>query len=408
MAFAFTSFICPSETTRQADRVLPLKELPDWTVRRYTTEKDITEDWPAADRSDDFWLQPAVLDYQLSNPQGISTVPLEVTNVRDGRRVLLTAQSFHFSAAGQVSDAAKGETSGYDLRRRLLAPFSFRVLTLGQFLVSGNYASSGLDQLTREETLAVLPALADTLLASDRSFAAVLIKDLYALNSPVTEALTTRGFYLLPADPILQVAIPATWASLEDYLANLKSKYRVRYRRARAKLEGLTRRPLTAAMVGHHRERIYQLYKHTSSGSDFNAVALTPTYFPWLAEHGRDGATRFHGYFDAAGTLVAFTSTIANGPTLHAHFLGIEDACKSSHHLYHNILFDLLEDAITGGFAVLDYARTAPEIKTSVGATATEYACLLRARSGVINRLIPMFTPAVYKATPWTPRNPFR
>jgi len=72
------------------------------------------------------------------------------------------------------------------------------------------------------------------------------------------------------------------------------------------------------------------------------------------------------------------------------------------------MLFDLLEQAIGGGFSTLDYARTAPEIKTSVGAVSREPAVMLKARSGLLNRLVPLFTSAVYQQAKWTPRNPFR
>ena len=81
---------------------------------------------------------------------------------------------------------------------------------------------------------------------------------------------------------------------------------------------------------------------------------------------------------------------------------------NQSHHLYHNMLFDLLEQAIVGGFRTLDYGRTALEIKSSVGAKASDYASLVKARYGWLNRLIPLFTPAVYTAPKWVARNPFK
>lgn len=405
MPLAFTSLIC-SQAKQRKLTVLPLRKLPDWRVRRFTSEQELNEDWPRAERQDDFWLCREVLGFQLSNPQGIDTEPLVLENIQDGRRVLLTAQTFYFNAGGQVSDDVKGETSGYDFRRRLLAPFSFRVLCLGQFLVSGAYSTDGLNQLSDEEAATVLPALADTLMASFRSYAGVMIKDLYPEESPVARTLGNKGYYPLPVDPVLKMEIPPHWLTLDDYLADLKSKYRVRYRRARTRLEGLSRRPLSPAKVLLYRERIYELYRGTSAGSDFNATTLTSAYFPWLATEAPRG--KIHGYFTSTNELVGFTSSVGNGGTFHAHFIGIEEAYKKSHHLYHNILFDFLEDAILGGFQELDYGRTAPEIKTSVGAVASESACLLRARSGIINRLVPVFTPAVYKADVWTPRNPFR
>ncbi|MFT7119886.1 MAG: hypothetical protein ACJAZ9_000055 [Neolewinella sp.] len=430
MSLAFLPLFCPNAVACEAS-LLSVKGNPDWNVRRYGTEEELKTGWPEVKRADDFWLKPEVLAFQINNPQGLTTEVLVLENSKDHRRVMLTAQTFYFSAGGQVSDDAKGETSNYDFRRRLLSPFSFKILCLGQFLVSGDFASEGLKQLSPTEAATILPALANTLMACSASYVGVLIKDLYGTTDPSTKALENEGFYQLPVDPVMQMKIPEHWLSMEDYLADLKSKYRVRHRRARGKLEGITRRELSAREVATNRDRIYQLYKGTSSGADFNAAALTPEYFPWLAAFGQtkkrlssvttiseelllaefeltDGPARLHGYFNPAGELIGFTSIIANGTVLHAHFLGMEDAYKRSHHLYHNILFDLLEEAIDGGFETLDYARTAPEIKTSVGATARKYAVMAKARPWLINKLIPVFTPAVYKAIVWTARNPFR
>jgi hypothetical protein len=117
--------------------------------------------------------------------------------------------------------------------------------------------------------------------------------------------------------------------------------------------------------------------------------------------------TQVHGYFNSAGALIGFTSTIRNGETMHAHFLGMEEEYKYSHHLYHNMLFDLLEEAIAGGFRKLDYARTASEIKSSVGAVPVDYACLLKVRSRLVHKLVPVFAPAIYASPEWVPRNPF-
>jgi len=114
------------------------------------------------------------------------------------------------------------------------------VLCLGQFLVSGNYASAGLDKLTATEASELLPAVAEVLTGSCYAYAGVIIKDLYPADASAVQLLQARGFHPLPTDPQLIVSIAPHWRRMDDYLTDLKSKYRVRYRRARAKLEGST------------------------------------------------------------------------------------------------------------------------------------------------------------------------
>ena len=433
MPLAFLPLSCPFRSTPVA-KTSPVKGLEQWTLRRFSSAEDLRAAWPEASREDDFWLQPETLAFQFNHPQGLQTEALLLHNNRDERRILLTAQTFYFNAAGQVSDSAKGATSSYDLRRRLLSPFYFKVLCLGQFLTSGPFCHDELQSLSAPEAARLLPAVGHTLMACSPSYVGVLIKDLFPLLHPAIRELKAKGFHLLPADPVMQLSIDQNWQSMDGYLGALTSKYRVRYRRARSKFTGLSRRRLNDRDVEHWRDRMFELYRSTSSGADFNAAHLTPEYFPWLAKTRKtkkqatlqpllmsDGPFSFpqkeepagddnllYGYFNADGEMIGFTSAIPNGSVLHAHYLGIEDRYKHSHHLYHNMLFDLLEDAIDGAFSKLDYGRTALEIKSSIGATPADYGCQLMARPWLINKLIPVFTPAVYKVPKWTPRHPFR
>lgn len=428
MPLAFLPILC-SSCVAKPNELLSVKGQEQWQVRRFPTGASLRTGWPKTSRKDDFWVSPETLAFLTDHPQGLDTEAILLENSQDFRRILLTTQTFSFSAAGQVKDEVKGETSGWDFRRRLLAPFSFKVLAIGQFLTSGGFSSDGLEQLSASEASELLPAVAETLMKLRPGYAAAIIKDLYPVLHPAVRELQKNGHYLLPADPVMEVRVPEAWETFEDYLAALTSKYRVRYRRARTKLGDITSRTLTADEVMRYQDRFHELYCSVSGGADFNAASLKPDYFPWLASakkcspsfqpvlagRGYEAdylparpASCFTGYFNEAKELIGFTSCVPNEDVLHAHFLGLEAKYKHSHHLYHNMLFDLLEQAITGGFCCLDYGRTALEIKSSVGAVATDHAVLVKARYGWLNRLIPLFTPAVYAAPDWVARNPFR
>lgn len=379
-------------------------------MTRCRTAAEFAACWPAGPEfTDSFWLREETLRFLGDEPQGFGTEGLLVTHEPSGRRVLFSLQQFEFSAAGYVSEAAKGTTSRYDLRRRLLSNVTFRAVCVGQLLTSGPYGLVGLDSFSAEEQATLLSALADTLLAAPDNFDSILLKDLTAPDTRVAQTLRANGYYDLPVDPVMELNLSPAWKTIDDYLADITSKYRVRYRRARGKFAGLTRRSLSALEVRDRRQEIHELYRETSTGAAFNTTSLTVTYFPWLADvqekaNGWSGVT---GYFDGL-KLVAFTSTVDGGPVLQAHFLGMTDSYKTSHHLYHNILFDLLNVAIERGKRKIDYGRTALEIKSSVGATGANYACLLKAKNPVTNWLIPKFTPAVYAGSDWVERQPFR
>ncbi|MEM9259734.1 MAG: hypothetical protein AAGA62_08810, partial [Bacteroidota bacterium] len=284
---AFLPFLCPfQDCSATTEEVISVRGNPNWQMRRFSEADELKQYWPKAWRKDNFWLQPSMLTFLYESPQGMRTEALVLENKLDHRRILLTTQAFTFSAAGQVSDSAKGKTSRYDLRRRILAPLSFEILCIGQFLTSGDYCQDGLQQLSSEEAGKLLPGVADTLLSCSQTYAAVLIKDLYPTTHEVTQLLRADGYYCLPVDPVMKLELDPNWHSLEDYLGDITSKYRVRYRRARGKLTGVRRQRLTIQEVAAYQDRIYQLYANVSSGADFNAASLTPDYFPWLAQEG--------------------------------------------------------------------------------------------------------------------------
>lgn len=396
-------------SNQQLTSSVNVEGLVGWRITRLKSADDLALSLPPGTREDGFWLKPAVLAFLMQEDQGFKTEALLIEHKESGVQIACTLQISQFRAAGNVRDEAKGATSRFDFRRSMLAPFSFKIAVLGQYLTSGPYPMDGLVNLEEKQRTELWEAVADTLLEEPDGFKAILVKDLFRAEGATSQHLQASGYYALPVDPVMELAIPAEWTSVEEYLSSLTSKYRVRYRRARGKFTGLSKRPLSWQEVEERSAEIFALYKSTSSGADYNATDLSPAYFPWLAKtQAHDtSSTGFTGYFEGE-KLIGFTTTIGNGPVLHAHYLGMLDTYKFSHHLYHNMLFDLLEGAIAGGYRKLDYGRTALEIKSSVGAVATQYACLIKAKSGLLNRLIPVFTPAVYGKQPWQSRSPFK
>ncbi len=379
--------------SRSSTPTVSVQNLSDW---------QLTEGYlPTARDPADFWLRPPTLQFLSDCPQGLDTEAILLRHTPSGREVVLTLQTFYFRAAQQVSASAKGETSRWDVRRRLLAQVAVKTLVLGQLLTSGDVAQEGMSQLSPAEIARVLPAVAQTLLYHRRGYTAVLLKDLMAEQHPAVARLKERGFASLPADPVMQLDL-RPWTTLEEYLGSLTSKYRVRYRRARLFGQGIRRQRLTKVDAGLL-PRLYALYMETSSGANFNVTALTPDYFRWLLDVGE-----VVGYYTETGELVGFTTAIANGRMYQAHYLGLRDTYKRSHHLYHNMLCDLLEAGLSGGYNTLDYGRTALEIKSSLGAIPFRYANLLRLRSVGLNGLVPRFVSAVFAAPKWQARQPFR
>ncbi|THH40339.1 GNAT family N-acetyltransferase [Neolewinella litorea] len=375
---------------------------PDWAMRRYRGADDFAE-WPAAGWGvDDFWLSPATLSFLSAHPQGERTEGIELRNRSSEQGVLLTVQTFRFGLAANVGEEAGSLPSRWNIRRRLLSACSAEVLCFGQMLTSGDHGQAWRGDWSGTSITDLLVAAAAVIGGGSRNYRAILFKDLTAGEAKAEAELIKRHFHRLPADPVMRLDL-RPFNDLDDYLSRLSSKYRVRYRRARGKLGDLERRRLSAQEVVDQSGRLHELYRETSRGADFNVVDLSEAYFRWLGTAGE-----VHAYFNSSNRLVGFTTAIVNGNRYHAHYLGLEESYKHSHHLYHNMLYDLLRDALSVQSEWLDFGRTALEIKSSLGATTHRYDSWLRVRPAAVNALVPWFVPAVFEAKPWQARNPFR
>jgi hypothetical protein len=139
---------------------------------------------------------------------------------------------------------------------------------------------------------------------------------------------------------------------------------------------------------------------------DFNMVALNENYLPNLKRKLGD-QFRVFGYF-LGEKLIGYFTTIRNHHELEAHFLGFEPDLNREYHLYHNMLFDILKMGIEYGVKQVVYARTAMEIKSTLGAEAHQMLCYIRASNRLTNKVLPPIVEYLKPSTDWVARNPFK
>ena len=196
------------------------------------------------------------------------------------------------------------------------------------------------------------------------------------------------------------------WNTFEDYLAACQSKYRVRAKRAFKKGKLLQKEEFNLEQIIHYESQMYDLYRSVAENSGFNLINLNSSYLVALKKELPE-AFRCFAYF-LEGELVAFYTTISNGEELEAHFLGFDKNLNRNLQVYLNILYDLVRIGIEGGNRRVVFARTAMEIKSSVGAEAIDMYCYVRHRNSITNKLIhPLFDYLKPKDDEWTPRHPF-
>ncbi|HAD11676.1 MAG TPA: GNAT family N-acetyltransferase [Saprospirales bacterium] len=232
----------------------------------------------------------------------------------------------------------------------------------------------------------------------------ILVKDLAPDHEEHGRHLINKGFTEFEIQPNMILDLP--YKSQDEYLNAMSTKYRTRAKRAFKKLDGIEKRNLSYSEIVAELPLIYRLYKDIANNAGFNMVDLNEHYLAALKEDLGEHFQMFAYYLD--GKLIAFYTTIQNHDELEAHFLGYEKALNHDYQLYLNILYDIVSLGIASNSKQIVFARTALEIKSSVGAVAHDLLCYLRHQNTVANKFVPTILDYLKPVEEWLPRHPFK
>ncbi len=294
--------------------------------------------------------------------------------------------------------------------KNLIVGKNHNLLVCGNLLLTGEhgfYFKNGLDKATAfdlvEEALLIAQDEWEKLKVN---IDGIFIKDVAPNHRATGKVLVDRKFREFTFHPNMVLDIPEDWTAFDDYLAAISSKYRVRAKRAFRLAEGIEKRELSEDQIFSNESRLYELYKNVMDNQDFNMVTLHERYIPSLKRHLGD-RFRIFGYY-LEGELIGYYTTILNGRELEAHFLGFEQDRNRDCQVYLNMLFDLLKFGIEQGVHRVVYARTAMEIKSSVGAEPIDMFCYIRANNRLTNKILPPILEYLRPPDDWVPRSPFK
>ena len=90
------------------------------------------------------------------------------------------------------------------------------------------------------------------------------------------------------------------------------------------------------------------------------------------------------------------------------YFLGYDDEIQKEKMLYLNMLYDMIAYSINKGFKKITFARTALEIKSSIGAKPIKMYGFMEHRNAIINKYMYQIFPYLEPEVIWQERNPFK
>ena len=212
--------------------------------------------------------------------------------------------------------------------------------------------------------------------------------------------------YQFSTQPNMVFSIDENWKSEQDYIDSLSKKYRDQYKRSRKKAAVIEKRKLHLEDIIALEDTIYGLYFHVAKNAPFNTFFLPKNHFRVFKEIFKDKFL-FYGYF-IDERLIGFNTLIKNGKIMDTYFLGYDESIQREKMLYLNMLYDMIAYSINKGFKEIVFARTALEIKSSVGAKPVKMYGLIAHSNAMVNPYMPKIFQYLEPETLWQERNPFK
>lgn len=218
---------------------------------------------------------------------------------------------------------------------------------------------------------------------------------------------TKNKLYKLQVQPNMVLDIIPSWSSSKDYVLALSKKYRSRYKSALKKATNVIKKELDLNEINTASKDIYSLYKNVSDNAKVNSFVLDTRHFFYLKKELQQDFRLFGYYLN--DQLIGFYTLILNNNQLETYFLGYNPDFQSKYQLYLNMLYDMLDFAIINGFKKVVYARTAMEIKSSVGAKPNAMSIYIKHTDNfILNPTLKYIVNTLNPASKWEERHPFK
>ncbi|WP_053970795.1 GNAT family N-acetyltransferase [Mangrovimonas sp. ST2L15] len=381
------------------------------TYKLYNSFKDLPEAWSVLSKNDLFLQESYLKAMELASPNNISWYYVGVFKEQRlvGIAIIQRIELY-------LRDMFRERTDGFFLRslKNILS-----IVLRGNMLVVGNMTHTGQHSLYHTKEIskddfcdAIIRALNDLRLKikmeNHKKIRVILWKDYFSDQVPFgnSRVYTKEQLNRVEVQPNMILKVKDHWKTFDDYLTDLNKKYLRRYRTALKKAKNIRKEELDIEQVRTLSDTIYQYYKTVSDNASFNTFILPKNHFISLKSELKD-AFKVYGYF-LDNELIGFYTLLINKSQLETYFLGYHPNYQYTYQLYLNMLYDMAAYGINQGFQNVVYARTAMEIKSSVGAEALPMVVFMKHTNLLLNALFRQIFKLMNPTKKWEERHPFK
>jgi predicted N-acyltransferase len=296
------------------------------------------------------------------------------------------------------------------VRNTVFKNFCCNILVIGNNMLTGQNAFSFSKKIDIIEALRTLKIASEKIkeIFKNRGFKVHIttFKDFSNEETLVFKKAGFQNYFQFSTQPNMIFDIPNHWKSEQDYIQALNKKYRDLYKRARKKADSIEKRKMNLEDIIKYENTIYDLYHHVAKNAHFNTFFLARNHFRTFKELLKDNFL-LYGYFNGE-KLIGFSTIIKNGEVMDTYFLGYDDSVQREKMLYLNMLYDMVAYSINKGFREIIFARTALEIKSSIGAIPQEMYGFAQHSNPVIDLAFEKIFNYLEPKVEWKERNPFK
>ncbi len=206
--------------------------------------------------------------------------------------------------------------------------------------------------------------------------------------------------------PNMIMEIQPSWKDFDGYLLALNKKYKQRYKVSRKKAEAIIKNELSLEDIELNCDRLDVLYDTVSNNAKINTFIIPKGHFCELKRHLGTNFKVFGYYLE--DTLIGFYTLILNNDTVETYFLGYDESYQYVHQIYLNMLYDMVNFGIREKFTSIVFARTAMEIKSSIGAKPINMNVYLKHTNSFMNLLLKRIFKLMNPKQQWEERHPFK
>jgi len=279
---------------------------------------------------------------------------------------------------------------GDKFSKAFLNKLGFKIMICGNTFVTGENGFIFCKTLDKEVTYALLN---DGLLRlrnhekEEDRVSVFLLKEFWQESKEIAEKTFKKYDYKgfsIDVDMILK--INPNWNNLDDYLADMKTKFRTKAKAAFKRSEKIRVKELRTNELETHKDRIDELFQNVLKKANFKLSDLNGQSFVNFKRQLKENNIVL-GYF-LNDDLIGFSSSFIDNSYLDANYVGLDYDLNQEHSLYSRMLYDFVEMSIRKGITELRLGRTAETIKTGIGAEPADLRLYIKHTNKLSNKIL--------------------